>query len=81
VDGTVESHLFYVEGFGQHRRQIAEVSYSFSVDREYYSGAHKVGGESEFAYFPKGSRVLVHYKSSDPSISFLDHEDIRLRKP
>jgi hypothetical protein len=80
VDGTVESHLVYVEGFGQHRHQIAEVSYSYSIDRDYYSGAHKVSGEFEFAYFPKGSRVVVHYKPSDPSTSFLDHEEVRLRK-
>jgi hypothetical protein len=80
VDGTVESHLFYVEGFGQHRHQIAEVSYSYGIDREYYSGAHKVSGEFEFAYFPKGSRVMVHYKPSDPSTSFLDREEVRLRK-
>jgi len=80
VDGTVESHSFYVEGFGQHRHQIAEVSYSYSIDREYYSGAHKVSGEFEFAYFPKGSLLVVHYKPSDPSASFLDREEVRLRK-
>ena len=80
VDGTVESHLYYVEGFGQNRNEIAEVSYSFSINSEYYSGAHKVSGESEFVYFPKGSRVLVHYKPSDPSVSFLDRDEIRSRK-
>ena len=80
VDGTVESHLSRVEVLGSEQRKIAEVSYSFNINSEYYSGAYVVAGEFEFDYFPKGSRVVVHYKPSDPSISFLDREDVRFAR-
>jgi hypothetical protein len=50
------------------------------VQGESYSGAHVVGGEHEFDAFPKLSRVFVHYKPSDPTVSFLDREDIRSKK-
>lgn len=80
VDGTVESHWFHVEGFGDSKREIAEVNYSYRIDGEYYSGSHEVAGEFDFGYFPKGSRVLVHYKQSDPAISFLDREEVRSRE-
>ncbi len=80
VDGAVESHLLHTEVIGSHRREIAEISYSYSVNREYYSGTHRVSGEWQFVYFSKGSRVVVRYKPSDPSTSLLDREHVRLRK-
>jgi hypothetical protein len=80
VDGTVESTGVQVEGFGRDQREIAEVNYSYRVEGEFYSGAHEVSGESEFVWFPKLSRVVVHYKTSDPSKSFLDRQDVRLRR-
>jgi hypothetical protein len=81
VDGAVESHSTHTEYLGSHRREIAEISYSYSVNREYYSGIHRVSGEWQFVYFPKGSPVVVRYKPSDPSTSLLDREHVRLRKP
>jgi hypothetical protein len=80
MDGTVESAHVLVEGFGHTQRVTPTVNYSFTVNGEYYSGAHVESGESQFVYFPRGSRVLVHYKPSDPSMSFLDREDVRSRK-
>jgi hypothetical protein len=77
TDGTVESTTVRTEGFGRSEHDIAEVNYSYSVEGEYYSGAHEVSGESEFAAFPKQSRVIVHYKPSNPAVSFLDREDVR----
>jgi hypothetical protein len=80
MDGTVESARVLVDGFGHTERVIPAVNYSFSVNGEYYAGVHVESGESQFVFFPKGARVLVHYKPSDPSISFLDREDVRSRK-
>ncbi len=80
VDGTVEFTTIRVEQHGRSQREIHEVNYSYRVQGEYYSGAHRVGGESDFAAFPKLSRVVVHYKPSDPSVSFLDREDLRSRR-
>lgn len=80
VEGTVEMHTVRVEGYGRSEHEIAEVNYSYRVQGEFYSGAHVVGGESDFDAFPKLSRVFVHYKPSDPTVSFLDREDIRAKK-
>lgn len=80
VEGTVESTTVRVDGYGRNQHEIAEVNYSYKVEGAFYSGAHEVGSESEFEAFPKLSRVLVHYKPSNPSVSFLDREDVRLRR-
>ena len=79
TDGTVESTTVRTEGFGDSARDIAEVNYSYRVEGEYDSGAHLVSSEVEFAAFPKQSRVIVHYKPSNPAVSFLDRNDLRSR--
>ena len=79
TDGTVESTTVRTEGFGRSERDIAEVNYSYKVEGEYYSGAHVVGSEADFDAFPKQSRVIVHYKPSNPAVSFLDRDDLRSR--
>ena len=79
VEGTVESTMVREGEFGQDQGLVAEVQYSYSVGGAFYSGAHEVKSEREFESFPKLSRVVVHYKPSDPSVSFLDREDVRLR--
>jgi len=80
VEGMVESTSVRVEGFGNNEHEIAEVNYSYQVAGEFYSGAHEVGSRIEFEWFPTGSRLVVHYKPSNPSVSFLDREDLRARR-
>lgn len=81
VDGIVEFTHVRVEGrAGSESREIPEVAYSYHVEGEYYGGYHRVTSEPDLADFPKGSRVVVHYKQSDPSTSFLDREDLGSRK-
>ena len=80
VDGTVEFNTVRTEGFGRSEHDIPEVNYSYRVEGEYYSGAHVVSSEVEFAAFPKQSRVVVHYKPSNPAVSFLDRDDLRSRR-
>lgn len=81
ANGTVESaELTVVDG-----RMRAEVRYSYSVDGEYYSGlffripSTEKRGEKILLQFPKGSRVFVHVKPSDPEISVLDREEIKAK--
>lgn len=81
VDGIVEfAHVRLEGGAGHESREIPEVAYSYHVDGEYYGGYHPMTSERDLADFPKGSRVIVHYKPSDPSTSFLDREDVSSRK-
>lgn len=79
VEGIVESTIVRAGGFGRNQPVIAEVHYSYKVEGAFYSGAHEVDSELEFEAFPNLSRVVVHYKPSDPSVSFLDRADVRLR--
>ncbi len=80
ADGTVEFTMVREEGFGEGHRYIPEVHYSYKVEGEFYSGAHVVDGDADFDAFPKGSRVIVHYKRSNPAVSFLDREDLRSKR-
>ena len=80
VDGHVESAEVREEGMGEDHREIPEISYSYRIDGEYYGGYHQLSRATDLELFPKGSRVVVHFKSSDPSKSFLDREDLRRRK-
>ncbi len=80
AEGTVESTTVRAEGLERNQCEIAEVNYSYQVEGEFYSGAHVVKSDSEFAAFPKESRVIVHYKRSNPAVSFLDREDLRSRR-
>ena len=68
------------DGAGSYQSYVPEVSYSYNVDGEYYIGFHVVNSGKGLAAFPKGSRVVVHYKTSDPAKSFLDREDLRSRQ-
>jgi Protein of unknown function (DUF3592) len=77
VQGTVEWTWVRVEGSGRHQRSIPEVCYSYTVNGEYYSGTHEC---FDLSRFPKGLCVQVHYKPSDPSVSFLDREEMRARE-
>jgi Protein of unknown function (DUF3592) len=76
VKGTVEWTWVRVEGNGQYEERIPEVCYSYSVNGEYYSGSHRIF-EASFDKYPKGSPILVHYKSSDPAVSFPDLQDMQ----
>lgn len=76
VQGTIEWTQVRVEGIGRDERRIPEVCYSYTVNDEYYSGSHEIF-EADFHHYPKGSRILVHYKGSDPSVSFLDLRDMQ----
>ena len=80
TEGTVEFNAVRTEGFGRSEHDVAEVNYSYKVQGEYYSGAHEVSSEVEFDAFPKQSRVVVHYKPSNPAVSFLDRDDLRSRR-
>ena len=80
TEGTVEFNTMRTEGFGRGEHDVAEVNYSYKVEGEYYSGAHEVSSEVEFDAFPKQSRVIVHYKRSNPTLSFLDRDDLRSRR-
>jgi hypothetical protein len=80
VPGVVESAEVRKEGAGSYQSYAPEVSYSYTVGGEYYTGFHIVNSEKRLRAFPKGSRVLVHYRNSDPTKSFLDREDLRSRK-
>jgi hypothetical protein len=80
ADGTVEWARARVEGNGRYEHVIPEVTYSYSVQGEFYSGVHEVVQESDLLDFPKGLRVLVHYKPTDPATSFLDTEQLRVRE-
>ncbi len=80
TDGRVESTAENLVGFGEWQRYVAEVNYSYKVEGEFYSGVHEVNHRAEFAAFPKESRVVVHYKPSNPALSVLDSEDLRSRR-
>jgi Protein of unknown function (DUF3592) len=75
VQGTVEWTQVRVDDSGRYEKRIPEVCYSYIVNGEFYSGSHEIF-ECNFDKYPKGSRILVHYKPFDPSISFLDLQDM-----
>ena len=79
MEGRVEWTSTRVEGVERYQRTYHEVYYSYEVKGEYYSNAHQMDFASDFRFFPKGKRVLVHYKASDPSVSFLDQTDLRAK--
>ena len=77
AQGTVEWTQMRAPGFGDDKRELPEVSYSYSVHDDYYSGTHVCETEGDLVLFPKGLRITVHYDPSNPSSSFLDREEIR----
>jgi hypothetical protein len=77
VQGTVEWTQVRIEQTDpRHEERIPEVCYSYIVNGEYYSGSHEIS-QVELRKYPKGSLVLVHYKPSNPSVSFLDRHNMR----
>jgi hypothetical protein len=80
VSGIVESAEVRVDSFSTNQRYTPEVTYSYQVDGDFYSGSHIVSSGKKLAPFPKGLPVVVHYKASDPSTSFLDRENLRIPK-
>ena len=68
------------EGAGGYQSYVPEVSCSYNVGGEYHTGFHIVNSQKRLTVFPKGSRVVVHYKSSDPTKSLLDRDDLRSRQ-
>lgn len=60
--------------------QVTRVSYSYCVNGEFYSGTYPLAHIGDLKGFVRGERILVHYQLADPSVSFLDREDVHLRK-
>jgi Protein of unknown function (DUF3592) len=60
--------------------QLTRVSYSYYVNGEFYSGTYPIAHRGDLVGFVRGERIWVHYKLADPSISFLDRQDVHLRK-
>jgi hypothetical protein len=60
--------------------QVTRVSYSYCVNGEFYSGTYPLAHRGDLKGFVRGERIWVHYKLADPSISFLDQQDVHLRK-
>jgi len=77
TQGTVEWTWVRSEG-AQDDHQVSEVCYSYSINGEFFSGTYP-NAEKNFDLFPKGSRILIHYNPDNPSKSFVDREEIRMR--
>jgi Protein of unknown function (DUF3592) len=80
VDGTVERVRTHEEGHESFKDAPAHaLYYSYKVQGEFYSGIETLESGISTFDFPEGTRVLVHYKASQPSVSFLDREHLRSR--
>lgn len=77
TQGTVEWSWVRSEGL-RDDQPLPEVCYSYSVNGEFFSGTYPTS-ENNFDLFPKGSRLLIHYNPENPSKSFVDREEIRMR--
>ncbi len=80
TEGRIEtvnvSTLSMGQGFGSHEDSTAEVSYSYSVAGQFYSGYwtrrfSDVQDAWDFVGPPKGQEVLVHYDPKHPEKSQL----------
>ena len=64
-----------------HRASLAVLSYSYSVEGNYYAGfreqAFALDGSAErfLARYPAGMKVLIRYRADDPSRSVLREQD------
>lgn len=76
--GTIEWTWVRQEGVRENQA-VPEVCYSYSVNGEFFSGTYETG-EENFELFPKGTPIMIHYNPEKPSVSFVDREDMRLRK-
>ena len=59
--------------------ETGEVCYSYDVNGKHYYGVQKIF-QVDFDAYPAGSRILVHYKPSDPSVSRLDVDNMHARE-
>ncbi len=77
AQGTVETHRI-ATGAGNDATDIAEISYSYRIAGELYSGYYRqgIGKDDEgivlFTACPKGSRVVVHYDPRHPECSEME---------
>ncbi|HYL93331.1 MAG TPA: DUF3592 domain-containing protein [Alphaproteobacteria bacterium] len=81
VSGTVEHDRQGEPGYPSFEGSpLKGIFYSYSVGGERYSGIHVLEFRTSTLDFLEGERVLVHYKPSDPSVSFLDLEEEHHRR-
>lgn len=77
ANGTVEQR--YIDPTG--RGELAVISYSYSVEGDYYAGFSKQsfvldGSAQRFIdRYPAGMKVLIRYRPNDPSTSVLRDAD------
>jgi Protein of unknown function (DUF3592) len=80
--GTVEHAEPKMVGEGRTGYWVGELSYSYSVDGEYYAGVAELSASSEDSAWDsvegwKGRRIRVRYLPSDPakSVLVIDEQD------
>ena len=79
--GTVwQAEACPVEGMSHIKPWVAEITYSYSVNGEYYSGFHEIEtlterGAENLAEGWRGRSVVVRYCPSNPKISALVRND------
>jgi hypothetical protein len=78
VQGRIATTYVQTE-MNKREERNPEVCYSYDVNGQHYFGVANVY-EVNFDAYPPGSPILVHYKPSDPSVSRLDHRDMRDRE-
>jgi len=74
--GTVEHAEARTEGEGKSAHWVGELTYSYSVDGQYYAGFRQLPASSEDHAWDlvkgwKGSRLIVHYRQDKPEVSFI----------
>src|SRR5262245_48189984 len=79
VEGRIATTFVQSEMLDNFQHRTPEISYSYEVNGQRYSGVAEVF-ESDFDAYPAGSPILVHYKASNPSISRLDKSDMHERE-
>ena len=79
VHGTVEHRPSGKDDESFKDAPAHAIYYSYDVEGQFYSGVQILEWKIDTFDFPEGTRVLVHYKLSDPSVSFLDREHLRSR--
>jgi Protein of unknown function (DUF3592) len=78
ISATVEQATFSTYHAEGHTIYEAEITYSYQVKGEYYSGRYteQCNSESEaeelVSQYPKGSDVQIHVRPTDPGVSVLE---------
>jgi hypothetical protein len=80
VQGTVEHATPKMEGEGRTGYWVGELSYSYSVDGEYYAGVAQLPARDEDAAYEavrgwKDRKVSIRYALGRPSLSTLIFEE------